>query len=149
MQSVDFYVLGGTEARERLKFACRIAEKAQLAGQSVLVWLDDDTQLQAFDELLWTFADRSFVPHEVFQTASQWRDTPVLLSCERAPEQSFQLLINLGTEVPPAAALAQRVIEVIDADEERRRGGRTRFRRYRELKLEPQTHDMSRGGDGI
>ena len=40
-QRVDFYVLAGSEARTRLKVACRIAEKAYLAGQRVFVWLDE------------------------------------------------------------------------------------------------------------
>jgi DNA polymerase IIIc chi subunit len=35
------------------------------------------------------------------------------------------------------------VIEVIDADPERRSSGRTRFRAYRERGLTPTTHDMT------
>ena len=78
VQRVEFYVLPGTEERERLKFACRVAQKAYLAGQRVFVWLDDAAQLERFDELLWTFVDRGFVPHEIYVTAQQWQDTPVL-----------------------------------------------------------------------
>ena len=48
----------------RLKLACKLAEKAYLASQSVLVWHTDRGELEALDELLWTFADGSFVPHE-------------------------------------------------------------------------------------
>src|SRR5471032_2467992 len=106
---VDFYVLPGSEPRERLKFACRIAEKAYLADQRVFVWLDDAVELKVFDELLWTFADRSFVPHEIFSDARQWQDTPVLLGCEAQPQQPFDLLLNLGNAVPSAAACAGRV----------------------------------------
>ena len=83
---MDFYVLPGSEARARLKFACRIAEKAYLAGQRVFVWLEDAAELRSFDELLWTFADRSFVPHEIYGDARQWQDTPVLLGWETQPE---------------------------------------------------------------
>jgi len=84
---VDFYVLPGTEARARLKFACRVAEKAYLAGQRVFVWLEDAAELQSFDDLLWTFADRSFVPHEIYGDARQWQDTPVLLGWQTQPQQ--------------------------------------------------------------
>ena len=103
---VDFYVLPGSEPRERLKFACRIAEKAYLAEQRVFVWLDDAVELHSFDELLWSFADRSFVPHEIFSDPQQWQHTPVLLGCQSQPQQPFDVLLNLGIEVPAAAARA-------------------------------------------
>jgi DNA polymerase III subunit chi len=140
---VDFYVLPGSEARTRLKFACRIAEKAYLADQRVFVWLDDATELRSFDELLWTFADRSFVPHEIYSDPQQWQHTPVLLGCEAQPQQPFDLLLNLGTEVPAAAARAGRVAEIVDAEEPRRRAGRNRFRHYRELGLAPETRNIA------
>jgi DNA polymerase III subunit chi len=140
---VDFYVLPGSEARTRLKFACRIAEKAYLADQRVFVWLDDATELRSFDELLWTFADRSFVPHEIYSDPQQWQHTPVLLGCEAQPQQPFDVLLNLGTEVPAAAARAGRVAEIVDAEEPRRRAGRNRFRHYRELGLAPETRNIA------
>jgi len=140
---VDFYVLPGSEPRTRLKFACRIAEKAFLDDQRVFVWLDDAAELQSFDELLWTFADRSFVPHEIFSDAGQWQDTPVLLGCDAAPAQGFDLLLNLGSEVPAAAATASRIAEIVDAQEPQRRAGRNRFRHYRDLGLAPETHNVA------
>jgi DNA polymerase III subunit chi len=140
---VDFYVLPGSEPRARLKFACRIAEKAYLADHRVFVWLDDALELQSFDELLWTFADRSFVPHEIFSDAGQWRDTPVLLGCQGQPQQPYDLLLNLGSEVPQAATLAGRIAEIVDAEEPRRRAGRNRFRHYRERGHTPETHTIA------
>jgi DNA polymerase III subunit chi len=140
---VDFYVLPGSEPRARLKFACRIAEKAYLAEQRVFIWLDDALELQGFDELLWSFTDRSFVPHEIFSDAQQWRDTPVLLGCETQPQQPFDVLLNLGSEVPAAAALAGRIAEIVDAEEPRRRAGRNRFRHYRDRGLAPETHNIA------
>jgi DNA polymerase III subunit chi len=140
---VDFYVLPGTEARARLKFACRIAEKAYLADQRVFVWLDDAAELQSFDDLLWTFADRSFVPHEIFNDPQQWQHTPVLLGCQAQPQQPFDVLLNLGSEVPAAATRAGRIAEIVDAEEPRRRAGRSRFRHYRDLGLAPETHNIA------
>jgi DNA polymerase III subunit chi len=140
---VEFYVLAGSEARTRLKFACRIAEKAYLADQRVFVWLDDAAELQAFDDLLWTFADRSFVPHEIYSDPQQWQHTPVLLGCEAQPQQDFELLLNLATAVPAAAACAGRIAEIVDAQEPRRRAGRSRFRHYRDLGLAPETHNIA------
>ncbi len=136
-------MLPGSEPRARLKFACRIAEQAFLDDLKVFVWLDDAAELRSFDELLWTFADRSFVPHEIFSDAGQWQDTPVLLCCDATPAQGFDLLLNLGSEVPAAAAAARRIVEIVDAQESQRRAGRNRFRHYRELGLAPETHNVA------
>jgi len=142
-QRVDFYVLSGSEPRSRLKLACRVAEKAYLAGQRVFVWLQDADELRAFDELLWTFADRSFVPHELFADEQQWQDTPVLLSCAAQPTGGIEVLLNLGAELPALAHHASRIAEIVDAEEGRRRAARQRFRYYRDQGLSPETHNIA------
>jgi DNA polymerase-3 subunit chi len=142
-QRVDFYVLAGEDARVRLKYACRITEQAALAGARVFVWTDDAAELERFDELLWTFADRSFVPHEIFSDVRQWNDTPVLLGGGALPPQPYDLLLNLGAVVPSGALQASRVVEIIDADEARRVAGRLRFRAYRAAGLNPETHHVA------
>lgn len=140
---VDFYVLSGTDERARFKLGCKLAEQAYLAGEQVFIWLDEPSALERFDELLWTFADRSFVPHEIYAEPAQWLDTPVLLGYDRQPQQPYPLLVNLGNAIPAAAAHAQRIIELVDADEDRRRAGRNRFRQYRDLGLSPATHSVA------
>jgi DNA polymerase III subunit chi len=142
-QRVDFYVLAGDDARARLKFACRIAEQAALAGQRVFVWLEDAAELERFDTLLWTFADRSFVPHEIFSDVQQWNDAPVLLGGGALPPQPYDLLLNLGLMLPADTGHAARIVEIIDADEARRAAGRLRFRAYRAAGLSPETHHVA------
>ena len=142
MTQVEFYLLPGTDERARFKLACRLTERAYLAGQRVFVAFTDPAQMQTFDEMLWTFADRSFVPHDAYREESQWQETPVLLGCVTQPQQSFDLLVNLSEEIPPAYPLARCVTEIIDGDEPRRRAGRQRYRRYREQGLTPKTHNI-------
>lgn len=142
-QRVDFYVLSGTDELARLKLACRLTEKAYLAGQRVFVRLEDATQLSSFDELLWSFADRSFVPHEPYSDARQWLDTPVLLGCQNGPPVDYDVLLNLASEAPSGAERAARIIEIVDAEESRRQAARGRFRAYRDRDLNPQTHHIA------
>jgi DNA polymerase-3 subunit chi len=145
MAQIEFYVLAGSDARARWRFACQEVEKAYLAGEHVYVALEDAADLQAFDNLLWTFADRSFVPHEPLAPDSAWDDTPVLLGAGAAAPSGAQTLVNLATALPAGVTEAARVIEIIDADETRRRAGRVRFRQYRERGLEPQTRNVGAG----
>jgi DNA polymerase III subunit chi len=144
MPQVAFHVLPSSDDRARLKFACRLTERAYLAGEQVFVALTDAAQMQQFDELLWTFADRSFVPHEPYRDDQQWHETPVLLGCgPTQPQQAFDLLVNLSDEIPAALAHAQRVSEIVDADESRRRAGRQRYRGYRDQGVIPETHNIA------
>lgn len=127
--------------RARLRTACRVVEKAYLAGQTVLVWHTEVEELREFDDLLWTFSDGSFVPHEPL-TAGGFDAAPVLLSAGVAPPGAIDVLVNLAPEVPACASVAQRVAEFIDGDPDRRQAGRARFRAYKERGLSPATHNL-------
>ncbi|MGH8286921.1 MAG: DNA polymerase III subunit chi [Steroidobacteraceae bacterium] len=139
---VDFYVLEEASASGRLRLACRLAEKAYLAGQAVLIWDTDSSELSELDELLWTFADRSFVPHETLLSVAVAPESPVLLSAGVVAERPLDVLINLAAEVPACFAQVERVADIIDGDDARRRAGRARFRAYRDLGLQPETHTI-------
>ncbi|HTX05394.1 MAG TPA: DNA polymerase III subunit chi [Steroidobacteraceae bacterium] len=140
---VDFYVLEDTASAARLKLACRLAEKAYLASQRALIWHTDLAELQALDELLWTFADGSFVPHEWLTSNSVAENSesppPVLLSAGSPPGAELDFVVNLASDPPPFLKLTRRIAEIVDGDEARRRAGRMRFKAYRELDIEPGT----------
>jgi DNA polymerase-3 subunit chi len=139
---VDFYVLDEVSARGRLRTACRVVEKAYLAEHTVLVWHTELEELKEFDELLWTFGDGSFVPHEPL-AANGFEVAPVLLSMGTAPAFPFDVLVNLAPEGPAFVDSAQRVAEFIDGDAGRRQAGRARFRVYKDRGVQPNTHTIS------
>lgn len=138
---VDFYVLEESSSRARLRTACRVVEKAYLAGHTVLVWHTDGEELKEFDDLLWTFGDGSFVPHDAL-ASNTFEVAPVLLSMGTTPTVAFEVLVNLAAEVPACAESAQRVAEFIDGDPARRQAGRARFRVYKDRGITPTTHNI-------
>ncbi len=139
---VDFYILEGPSAAARLKLACKLAEKAYLSSQSVLVWHADPAELKAFDDMLWTFSDGSFVPHEPLTASVGPEDAPILLSAGTPPSANVDIIINLAPDLPPCLAHTRRVAEIIDGDDARRRAGRARFKAYRELGVQPASHNI-------
>src|SRR5580704_18193472 len=139
---VDFYVLEGQSPSGRLKLACKLAEKAYLAAQTVLVWDTDSAELKAFDAMLWTFNDGSFVPHEALLGSGALPDSPVLLSSGVTLSGNVDIIINLAPDLPPCLSRTPRVVEIIDGDDARRRAGRTRFKAYRELGVQPASHNI-------
>jgi len=134
---VDFYILDSEAPNGRLQLACKLAEKAYLAEQSVLIWHTDPQELRSLDDLLWVFRDGSFIPHDMIGG-----EAPVILSAGVAPPGPLDVLINLAPDVPPCLAQSKRVIEIIDSDETRRKAGRLRFKAYRENGVQPASHNV-------
>jgi DNA polymerase-3 subunit chi len=142
---VDFYILDSEAPNGRLQLACKLAEKAYLAEQSVLIWHTDPQELRSLDELLWVLRDGSFVPHEMIGGAgapAAPTDSPVTLSAGVAPPGPVDVLINLAPDLPPCLAQSRRVIEIIDGDETRRKAGRMRFKAYRDSGVQPASHNI-------
>jgi DNA polymerase-3 subunit chi len=137
---VDFYVSADAGEPARLRLACRIAEKAYLARQKVVVLCDDAEVLRRFDELLWTFGDGSFVPHDIVTDAAC--AAPVALTTGPLPEGHTDVLLNLGNALPASFGNFARVAEFLDARPEVRAAGRDRFKAYRGQAIEPQTHNV-------
>jgi DNA polymerase IIIc chi subunit len=139
---VDFYLSEEPGEGARLKLACRIAEKAYLAKQKVVVFSDDPAALPKLDEMLWTFGDGTFVPHEIVTGNGAPAPAPVALTTGPMPADHFDVLINLGSAVPPFFEKFARVAEFLDARPEVRAAGRERFKVYRGKAIEPQTHNV-------
>jgi DNA polymerase-3 subunit chi len=140
---VDFYLLGAADSRTRLVTACRLAEKACDQGLRVAVRTAGPAQTAELDELMWTFSDRSFVPHGVWPSEPDFAAaTPVLIASGALPESHRDVLINLGDDLPSEADHYARVCEVVAGDEDAKRKARIRWRGYRDAGLEPDTHNI-------
>ena len=142
---VDFYVLDGSDDAARLQFACRLVEKAWLKRHRVRVQFDPGGELETFDRMLWTFSDRSFVPH---RRAGEPDDAPAPAPCAvvvadtaDADDADGDVLVNLASTPPPAVEAWTRIAEIVDGEDARRRLGRERFRAYRERGLAPAIHE--------
>ena len=142
-ERVDFYVLQSTAPKQRWTFACRLAEKAYLKDLRVLILGASAAEAKSMDELLWTFSDRSFVPHQFCEDAHPTDEpAPVRLTAALEGAGGADLLVNLSDRLPQDLERFARIAEIIDADPERRRLGRERFKSYRDLKLPVETHQL-------
>ena len=140
---VDFYLLGGGDARARLLTACRLAEKAFDQGLRVAVRTASPSETAEVDDLMWTFSDRSFVPHAVWPAEPAVAEqNPVLISSGEVPASHRDVLVNLDAAAPAGFEAFARVCEIVATDEAAKRAGRARWRRYREAGLEPRSHNL-------
>lgn len=133
---IDFYVLPGTDSHQRQLTACRLTEKAYRQGLEVYIQTTGPDETKRLDQLLWTFRQGSFVPHETGQTDPE---TPVVIGEGPPPERIRDVLINLAADVPSGFERFARVAELVDQDEPVRQAGRQRYRAYQNLGYAVQT----------
>lgn len=140
MTRIDFYILGDGATRTRDMTACRLAEKAFREGLRVYLHTASAEQARGLDELLWSFRDRSFVPHGVGPGADG--DTPVRIGSDAEPDGTHEVLINLAEDVPAFFSRFDRVLEIVDTDEGARQAGRARYKFYRDRGYSLETHEL-------
>jgi len=160
-ERVDFYVLKSSTAKQRWTFACRLTEKAYLRDLKVVLLSESAADAEALDELLWTFNERAFVPHELRMGAASASGpapaagapsasgfapaagpSPVQLTQNLDSIEVADLLVNLSDRLPAGLDRFARIAEIMDGDAERRTKGRERFKAYRDMKLPVETHQL-------
>lgn len=141
MARIDFYVLPDSVSPQQ--FACARVAEERLEGREIHIHAGSRDEAMALDDMLWTFRDISFLPHDLVQGADL-RPGPVTIGWQ-AQAPAGDLLINLAPEVPPFAASFAFVVEPVPGEPELKQQARARFRRYRELGLEPRTHEVDTG----
>jgi DNA polymerase-3 subunit chi len=126
MTRIDFH----SNVGDSLLYACRLARKAYLAGQPTIV-LAEPPRLRAFDEQLWTFSPLDFVPH-CYADSPLAAQTPIVLTANVDHAPHYQVLLNLGAEVPAQFARFERLLEVVGNAQDELSAGRERYRFYRD-----------------
>ena len=139
MSKIDFYVLPRSDDRARYEFACKLAEKAWRLENSIHIETMSRQEAERLDEMLWTFRDGSFVPHEI---AGSGDGAPIEIGYQSEAVATRDLLISLCDEVPPIAEGFPRVAELVTSDENARLAGRARFSHYRDKGHEIDTHKL-------
>ena len=138
---IDFYILSAAGADSRARLACQLADKAYQHGYRVYIFTSNDAQAAALDDLLWTFRQDSFVPHERYPLLGA-ETSPVLIGTASPSEVAATALINLTNTLPDAMQNYERLIEIVDADPQVLSSSRQRFKHYRDSGFAPEIHKL-------
>ena len=145
MTRIDFYIIeaGTDEATET--FICRLTEKAWLQNNAIYIHTMDGTHSSKYDELLWTFNETSFIPHQLDEIESDQSDKAVLIGHQSTADitHHHDVLINLNHEAPSFFSQFDRVAEIITNNETSKIKGRERYQFYRDRGYALETHKMS------
>ncbi len=140
MTRVDFYILPDQAEQNRMVLACRLAEKAFRQGHQIYIHTSSEQVSEQLDELMWTFRQNSFVPHQLATAADQ---APVTIGHqEQAPDEQADVLLNMSAEVPLFFSRFKRVAELVNQAEDTRQQGRIRYKFYRDRGYPMHTHNL-------
>jgi len=139
MSRVDFYVLPDDSRRSLQHFACRLAEKACLQGQKILIQTQSADESRALDDLLWTMQDNNFIPHSIFDVASN-DDQAVIINHNNEPIENIQLLINLSSQAIQHSC--EHIAEVLNQQADCKQTGREHYKTYRDSGFELHHHKI-------
>lgn len=140
MSRVDFYVLSEADDQARRLMACKLTEKAWRLGLRIYIRAASEREATQLDDLLWTFRQGSFLPHAL--TTAGAAEVPIWVGAPNLPlPEGVDLCVNLAAdEFDPTQF--ERIAEIIDQDETRRRWGRERYRNYKERGFQLETHQL-------
>jgi DNA polymerase-3 subunit chi len=128
---VDFYLLSTHELDAMWLFVCRLIEKAYLRGHRLFVYCNSSNDAAFLDELLWTFKEDSFIPHNLAGEGPE-KPPPVQIGYTGEAIGFNDILMNLAQTIPPFCKRFNRVIEIVRHDETSKTLSRTHYRWYRE-----------------
>ena len=139
MAQVDFYVLDRVDEHTRNTLACKLAEKAWRLENTIHIHTMTREDAERLDNLLWTFREGSFVPHEL---SGGDTGAPVTIGYGDAVVEPRDLLITLCDEIPSFAESFPRVAELVTSDESSRAKSRIRYATYRDQGHKIDTHKI-------
>ncbi len=142
MPKVSFYILSSLSQLERYEFACKLIEKAYRNKQFCYVYTDNQQQSQQLDNQLWTFRAGSFVPHQLYVGKTPDYEQTILIGTAPAPSNWQNLILNLSTKFPENILHTNRVLEILDNNEDIKHQGRQRYQQYNQAGFDITTHKV-------
>lgn len=138
---VDFYLLKSPGIEEKLHVACRLIEKGYLRGHQVFVYCENQEAAEKIDEMLWTFKQDSFIPHNL-QGEGPEPPPVVQIGYEQEPRGFSDILLNLSENIPSFFSKFQRIFEIVANDDVEKTKSRERYRQYRAMQCLLNTHNL-------
>jgi DNA polymerase-3 subunit chi len=138
---VDFYLLGQSSPGAD-KLACRLALMALERKQKIFIVSASQTSSEQLDALMWQYPEGRFVPHSKAEDPDAGK-APVNIGTLSGLNPA-DVVINLCPDAIPQPERFSRVLEIVPYANEEKQASRVKFRTYRNLGLDPQTHEINK-----
>lgn len=138
---VDFYLLSDA-SRQVGAFACRLAMMAWERKQRIYVIAATEASIRQLDEQMWQQPDKRFLPHCTSADPNA-NKTPVIIGTLSGLNPT-DVVINLCPDAVPQPERFKRILEIVPFADDERQASRLKFKTYRNLGLNPGTHEINR-----
>jgi DNA polymerase-3 subunit chi len=138
---VDFYLVNNPEPNATWLIACRLLEKAYQRGHRIFVYCETQKDAEYLDELLWTYKDESFIPHNL-QGEGPEPPPPVQIGYGAEPRGFDDVLLNMSGTIPAYFSRFRRVMEIVAPGDAAKEVSRAHYREYRAKQCELHTHAL-------
>lgn len=140
MTQIDFYILGQNSTTAAL-FACRLADKVYHMSHSIYIHAESKEQAEQLDDLLWTFNQGSFLPHEI--RGRKPVTSPIVIGYNDDPQIHSDVMINLSDKIPLFFSQFNRVAEIVCGDNAARQLARQNYKFYKDRGYNLHTHEIA------
>lgn len=136
----DFYLLND---KSPWLITCKIIEKAYAQKHKIFVLAANKEEAENLDELLWTYKEESFIPHNL-QGEGPEPPPPVQIGYKGTNSRGFNdILINFAIKPPEFIKEFKRVIEIVPNTEEEKAKSREKYKIYKAEKFMIHTHNIA------
>lgn len=142
MPKIDFYLIPEAGEKERMAFACRLVEKIHKQQRRIYIHTDNPQAAYEMDELLWTYREDSFLPHNLYGEGPD-PAPPIQIGFDKTPDKHRDVLINLSITVPEFYHQFARILELVSNNTAATDAGRERYKLYRSKRIEITTHKLT------
>ncbi|MDE0309617.1 MAG: DNA polymerase III subunit chi [Acidiferrobacterales bacterium] len=140
---VVFYYLKQPAHDGVLRLTCNLANAAFTRNHKVYIAASSPEMCTVLDDLLWTFAPNSYVPHIICDQGEKvdLERYPVVIGHTQPSDQFDDVLISLHQDVSDCASRFQRVVEPVGSNEADIANAEKKFSRYTAVfETEPTCH---------
>ena len=110
--------------------------------QKIFIITPSDASSEQLDELMWQYPQGRFVPH------ARVEDQDAAKALINIGGLSYlnpaDVVINLCSEAIPQPERFSRLLEIVPYADDEKAASRVKFRIYRNLGLDPQTHEINK-----
>jgi DNA polymerase-3 subunit chi len=135
MKKIDFYILTTSSKQQAWLFACQWLEKNVVDRQRIYLNMATREEANAFDLLLWTYRDDSFIPHQLYTPHAKHSPAIQIGECATplsAEDRDYHILLNFAQHVPDFHEKFSHIVEIVFAEPVAQQAARARYKYYRD-----------------
>lgn len=123
---VSFYHLSKYHITKALP---KLLEKVNQSGKNCLVVCNDEHEMKVLDDVIWTFASRSFVPHGTINDLKP-EIQPILLSTTTDNLNKSEIIVMLTEKIPGNLNEFKRCLDLFYNENEKDANAEKRYSEY-------------------